>query len=62
MKKPNDFKLSVKELRRLKGMCEAFDNIARIACPANSKDPVEASERLEDIQYILQKFGDEHGL
>lgn len=62
VKKPIYFKPSVADLKRLKGICESFDKIAHVACPADASDPVETKKALEEIQRILQIFGEEYGL
>lgn len=56
----NGFHLKRKELLRLKALVESFENIERIIVEECTKR--NDSEKVEELENIIQKFGDEWGL
>lgn len=57
-----EFMPSKKEIFRLQALVKAFDEIANIAAPIDSKSFVACADGIDKIQAILQKFGKDYGL
>lgn len=56
------FMPSKKEVFRLQALVNAFDEIAKIACPIDPKSLSACAEGIDKIQSVLNDFGRDYGL